>query len=101
MQSDPVAERDSDKAEQYPFETADEPDEGGLSLADNALAWMIREADVNNLTYESHLIDNIKASATATLHKSRRKFYRIKRKFFRKIDHGEGKILIHESVRER
>ena len=38
---------------------------------------------------------------TAKLHVSRRSFYRIKKKLFRPIDHGEGEVLIHRSVKQR
>jgi hypothetical protein len=37
----------------------------------------------------------------ATLHQSRRNYYRIRKKFYRAIDHGKGEILIHKSVRQR
>jgi hypothetical protein len=42
----------------------------------------------------------------ATLHNSRRSFYRVKKKFYRALDH-EGlnyhklEVLIHQSVKER
>lgn len=77
------------------------PDRNGSVLSDNALAWLIKEAEVAGLTVEPHLKNNIKKSATATLHKSRVKFFKLKKKYLRKIDHEQGEILIHESVKTR
>ena len=76
-------------------------DKGGKLLSDNALDWMMREASAAGLTLEPHLKRRLKPGATATLHKSRRSFYRIKKKLYRPIDHGEGEVLIHRSVRQR
>lgn len=77
------------------------PDTGGWQLSDIALEWMMREAATAGLTLEPHLKQGLRAKATATLHVSRRSFYRIKKKLFRPIDHGNGNILLHRTVKER
>ncbi|NQT34352.1 DUF2235 domain-containing protein [bacterium] len=78
-----------------------EPDEDGSLLSDNPLAWMIGEAQQSGLTIETHLHDEIKQDSMAELHNSRTKFYRLKRKFYRRIKHGKGSVLIHRSVKQR
>lgn len=77
------------------------PDPDGTLLSDNALEWMIKEAAMHGLTMESHLNQSINKSPTATLHNSRRSFYRIKRKLFRDLNHGKGEVLFHRSVKKR
>jgi uncharacterized protein (DUF2235 family) len=77
------------------------PDKDGALLSDNALDWMVREAGKAGLTTELHLKQSINKRATATLHNSRRSFYRVKKKYYRTIDHGKGQVLIHASVKER
>jgi uncharacterized protein (DUF2235 family) len=77
------------------------PDKNGALLSDIALKWMIQEATTAGLTLEPHISANLNPSARATIHQSRRSFYRLKKKLERKIDHGKSKILIHESVKER
>ena len=77
------------------------PDKDGSVLSDNALGWMIKEAQDSGLTIEDHLKDTINKSPLAKVHNSRRSFYRIKEKYFRPIDHGNGPVLIHKSVKLR
>lgn len=77
------------------------PDDDGSLMSDIPLDWMIREAEKSGLTIETHLKNNINKNPLATLHKSRRSFYRIKKKLNRSIDHGKGPILIHKSVKMR
>ncbi len=77
------------------------PDKDGSLLSDNALAWMIKEAQRAELTIETHLEETITNNPLATLHNSRRSFYRIKEKFYRPIKHGKSSVLIHESVKLR
>jgi uncharacterized protein (DUF2235 family) len=78
------------------------PRDGDQSaLSDNTLSWMISEAKSAGLTCEAHLAQSIKASALASVHQSRRSFYRIKAPFYREIDHGQGSVLIHSSVKKR
>ena len=77
------------------------PDPGGWLLSDFALEWMMGEAKKAGLTLEPFLKGRLKPKATATLHVSRRSYYRIKKKVFRPIDHGKDKVLIHRSVKER
>ena len=76
-------------------------DDDGSLLSDLALDWILKEANKAKLTTESHLKQRIQGNARATLHQSRRTFYRIKRKFFRPIDHGRGEVVLHRSVKER
>lgn len=77
------------------------PDKDGSVLSDYALDWMTKEAGAAGLTFEGHLKKRITRNALATLHNSRRSFYRIKKRYYRSIDHGRGPVLIHESVKER
>ena len=77
------------------------PDPDGSLLSDNALDWMIKEAAMHGLTMEPHLRQSINKSPTATLHNSRRSFYRVKRKFYRELNHGKGEVLFHRSVKQR
>ena len=76
-------------------------DRDGTLLSDLALEWMLKEASDNDLTTETYLRRDLQPNPLATLHQSRRKFYRLKRKYHRPIDHGHGKILFHRSVKER
>jgi uncharacterized protein (DUF2235 family) len=76
-----------------------QPDADGALASDTPFAWMIREA--TELTVEPFLKQRLKESITASLHNSRRAFYRIRKTFYRDIDHEEGDILIHESVKKR
>lgn len=77
------------------------PDKDGSLLSDNALEWMMKESMHAGLDIEPHLKKSLKHSPTATLHNSRRSFYRVKTKFYRPIDHGKGDILIHQTVKQR
>jgi uncharacterized protein (DUF2235 family) len=76
-------------------------DRDGTLLSDLALEWMMKEAGKVGLTTEPHLKQSIDGNPKATLHQSRRSYYRAKKKFYRKIDHGKGEILLHKSVKER
>ena len=77
------------------------PDKDGSLLSDIPLAWMLKEAKKAGLGMETHLIQKINPNSLATLHNSRRTFYRVKRKFNRPLDHNYGDILIHQSVKDR
>jgi uncharacterized protein (DUF2235 family) len=77
------------------------PDRDGGLLSDNALDWMIREAEKCGLAIENHLPRSIKKSATATLHNSRRSFYRVKKKHYRQLGHNKGQVFFHRSVKQR
>ena len=78
--------------------------DGGL-VSDNALVWMSQQAQHQGLSIESYLLQklarHIDLSPTAKVHNSRRSFYRVKAKYFRPIEHGQGRVLIHESVKLR
>lgn len=77
------------------------PDPDGSALSDNTLAWMIGQAQSAGLDLERHLKRNLHENPLATLHNSRRSFYRIREKYFRPIVHGKGPVLIHETVKDR
>ena len=77
------------------------PDENGSRLSDNTLAWLIKEAEKTGLTIETHLEESINQNPLATLHKSRRNFFRVKKIYYRPIVHGKGQVLIHNSVKLR
>jgi len=77
------------------------PDEDGALLSDNTLDWMLNEAGRFGLTFETHLKKSLKKSPVASLHDSRRSFYRIRKKYYRAIDHGKGEVLLHRSVKQR
>ena len=53
--------------------------------------------------YDTKIGKNVRIArhALAKIHISRRSFYRVKKKYFRPIDHGSGSVLIHESVKQR
>jgi uncharacterized protein (DUF2235 family) len=78
-----------------------EPDRDGSLLSDFALEWLMKEARRCGLKFEPHLRSGLKAKATATLHDSRTWIYRSKGRLYREIDHGKGKVLIHQSVKQR
>ena len=77
------------------------PDKDGTALSDNTLKWMIQQANDASLTVEDHLPARVRPNPTATLHDSRRSFYRLKDRHYRELDHGRGAVLIHESVKRR
>ncbi len=77
------------------------PDKSGYEMSDNALDWIIGEAENFGLAIEDHLKLMIKKNPLAKIHNSRRSFYRAKKKFYRDIDHGNGPVLIHKSVKQR
>ena len=77
------------------------PDKDGSLIADNALAWMIKEAQSAGLIIEDHLKQNLSTNPLATLHNSRRSFYRIKEKHYRFLENPGIPTLIHESVKTR
>lgn len=77
------------------------PDKDGTALSDNALKWMIQHANDAGLTVEDHLPARVRPNPSATLHDSRRSFYRLKGRHYRDLDHGKGPVLIHESVKQR
>ncbi len=62
---------------------------------------MLKEAKKAGLALESHLIQKLNPNPLATLHNSRRSFYRVKKKFNRPLEHMRGEILIHQSVKQR
>lgn len=78
------------------------PDKNGTLTSDIPLAWMVQEAEAIGLSIEGHLIDDIVSSdKPASLHNSRRTFYRLKDKYYRDIQHNKGPTLIHQSVQQR
>ena len=77
------------------------PDKDGTLLSDIALSWMFNEAAKAGLMIEPHLKKGTTHNPMATLHNSRRSFFRVKKKHFRPINHKQGAVLIHESVKQR
>jgi len=77
------------------------PGPDGTVLSDTPLAWMMQEATTAGLVFESHLKQGLNENPLASLHPSRRHFYRIRRRYDRALDHGRGDVLIHRSVRQR
>ncbi|ABK49497.1 conserved hypothetical protein [Shewanella sp. ANA-3] len=77
------------------------PDKDGSLLSDNALAWMMAEAERFNLSLEPHLAASLHPNPLATLHDSRRSFYRIKQSYLRPIDPNVAPVLLHRSVKTR
>ncbi|GIU48163.1 DUF2235 domain-containing protein [Shewanella sp. KT0246] len=78
-----------------------QPDNQGLMLSDNALHWMLEEAQAYKLSVESHLINQVSPAPMAKLHNSRRNFYRVKRKLYRDMAPMGEPMLIHQSVKQR
>jgi len=77
------------------------PDKDGSLLSDISLKWMIKEAKSTGLSLEPHLVNRLNDNPLATLHNSRRSFYRVKKKHYRPIAHEKGAVLIHQSVKNR
>ncbi len=77
------------------------PDKDGSLLSDIPLAWMLKEAKQAGLSTEPHLSKKLTANPIATLHNSRRLFYRVKNKFYRSLNHQKEEVLIHTSVKSR
>ena len=75
------------------------PDHDGSASSDSPLAWMISQA--GDLSFESHVKQNLHESPAAKVHDSRRSFYRVRKKQLRDLDHGEGAVQIHQSVKAR
>ncbi|MGK0440677.1 MAG: hypothetical protein ACJA0N_000472 [Pseudohongiellaceae bacterium] len=61
----------------------------------------MKEAGKAGLAVEGHIKKHAKPNPLATLHNSKRSFYRIKNTYYRDIDHGGGPVLIHQSVKQR
>ncbi|MFB2758176.1 DUF2235 domain-containing protein [Shewanella xiamenensis] len=78
-----------------------QPDKDGSLLSDNALEWMIAEAERFNLSLEPHLMASLRPNPLATLHDSRRSFYRIKQPYLRPLDPNVAPVLLHRSVKVR
>ena len=77
------------------------PDQDGKLIADTALSWMLAEASASGLKIESYLGASLTDGAMATLHKSRKKFFRVKRPLHRPLAIDGKPTLIHPSVQAR
>ncbi len=73
----------------------------GANPSDYALQWMSREAAAKGLELEAHLEAGLRLDPLAALNKSYRKIYRLKKKLYRPLDHGQGPIRLHHSVKQR
>lgn len=77
------------------------PDNQGFLSSDSSLTWMIQESQKAGLRIEEHLPSSIDVNPLAKIHRSRRHFYRVKKTYYRPIDHSKGKVMIHQSVKTR
>lgn len=77
------------------------PDKDGSKISDISLSWMIDESQKSGLSIETHLKEEIDKNPLAKLHNSRRSFYRLKKKYYRLIQHDNSSIFIHQSVKFR
>lgn len=80
---------------------SNKPDKDGSFLADIPLDWMLKQGAAAGLTIEPHLKKSLVLNPTSRINPSYRSFYRVKKRFSRPIDHGQGPILIHQSVKTR
>lgn len=77
------------------------PDKKGLFASTAPLRWMAEEASATGLELEPFWIIGSSSGELPKINRSRRSFYRLRKKHLRPIDHGMGDILIHRSVKER
>tara|TARA_R110002153_G_scaffold18021_3_gene62965 strand:+ start:323 stop:1357 length:1035 start_codon:yes stop_codon:yes gene_type:complete len=77
------------------------PDKNSLVASNAPMHWMAEEASGFGLGFEPYWISVSDSGSQPKLNKSRRSFYRLRKKYLRPIDHGMGTILIHESVKKR
>jgi uncharacterized protein (DUF2235 family) len=77
------------------------PDRDGGLLSDLALRWIIREVGKAGLATEIHLTRGLSNSPLAKLHESRKHIYRSRKRLRRQLEHGEGDLLVHRSVKTR
>ncbi|MED5580703.1 MAG: DUF2235 domain-containing protein, partial [Pseudomonadota bacterium] len=85
----------------------DEPAGGVLSAI--PLKWMVKQASQFGLAVESHVAKGVKADPIASIHESRRTFYRLRERYSRPIEplvkYKTEEILvptqIHKSVKAR
>ncbi|GHE90217.1 DUF2235 domain-containing protein [Thalassotalea profundi] len=79
------------------------PDEDSGLLSDITLQWMIKEAKSHALSVESHLTEQLNPKVTATITESRKSFYRVKRKMYRKLQLTDEtyQLKLHKSVKAR
>jgi uncharacterized protein (DUF2235 family) len=77
------------------------PDKNSVVASAAPLSWMSDEAAAFGLSLEPFWIAAPDSSAIPKLNKSRRSFYRLRKKHIRPIDHGMGDVLIHKSVKDR
>lgn len=73
----------------------------GSALSYIPLKWMVNEAQKAGLSVEDHLTLSIKDNYLATVHKSRRSFYRLKEKYVRPVENEKDKVIIHETVKKK
>ncbi len=78
-----------------------DPDSNGSLASSYPLQWMLKEAAQSGLSYEDHVLSGVNFDAGTKLNDSRVKFYLLREKLFRPIDHKQGQIIVHQSVKER
>jgi uncharacterized protein (DUF2235 family) len=77
------------------------PDPNGDVIADIPMRWLVREAKRAGLVTEPHLTRGLGRNPVARTHRSRRHIYRLRKERLRNIDHGQGPVRIHRSVKQR
>lgn len=77
------------------------PDKSGLIASNAPMHWMAEEASSFGLGFEPYWVSTSDSDSLPKLNKSRRSFYRLRKKYLRPIEHGMGKVLIHKSVKKR
>lgn len=81
----------------------------GAVLSAIPLKWMVKEAGQCGLEFESHIAKGAKSDPAASIHESRRTFYRLRERYYRpiqpqikyKTDEITVPIKIHKSVKAR
>lgn len=76
-------------------------DKDGSLLSDIPLKWLVDEAKEKGLGVERYLENKITNNPNAYIHNSRRSFYRIKEKYYRKLEQYQEEVLLHSSVKKR
>jgi len=71
------------------------------STSDTALKWMMQQAKLSGLKFESHLEKRLTDGTKARLHDSRRHIFRIPKPYERPLIHENIPTRIHESVKTR
>ncbi|WP_018938102.1 MULTISPECIES: DUF2235 domain-containing protein [unclassified Thioalkalivibrio] len=77
------------------------PDAEGRLASEAPLAWMIEQARMAGLHVEGYLPDNLRPDPLASLHRSRRHIYRLRRRYRRPLYQSGHPTEVHPSALER